>query len=93
MVVSSQDRDAEQTNTVVENGSRVSPEEEKPTELLSTSQLILRRGLITLVALFILAAGVVVHLKVPLPEASYVANYTLYSNLTATTPVYSTIII
>ncbi|KAA0702047.1 Multidrug and toxin extrusion protein 1 [Triplophysa tibetana] len=92
MVVSSQDRDAEQTNTVVENGSRVSPEEEKPTELLSTSQLILRRGLITLVALFILAVGIVVHLKVPLPEASYVANYTLYSNLTTTTPIYSTII-
>ncbi|KAI7800439.1 solute carrier family 47 member 4 [Triplophysa rosa] len=93
MVVSSQDRDAEQTNTVVENGSRASPEEEKPTELLSTSQLILRRGLITLAALFILAVGVVVHLKVPLPEVSYVANYTLNSNLTATTPVYSTIII
>nr|XP_055052613.1 solute carrier family 47 member 4 isoform X1 [Misgurnus anguillicaudatus] len=94
VVVSSQDRDEEPTSTVVQDESRESKEEEKPTDLLSTSQIILRRGLTTLAALLILAVGVVVHLKVPLPEVSHWANFTLDSNLTtATTPIYSTNII
>ncbi|KAL0174539.1 hypothetical protein M9458_030507, partial [Cirrhinus mrigala] len=45
------------------NGQDEEPDvEEKPTALLSTSQLVLRRGLTTLAALFILAVGIVVHL-------------------------------
>uniref|UniRef100_A0A8C2PYR2 Multidrug and toxin extrusion protein n=1 Tax=Cyprinus carpio TaxID=7962 RepID=A0A8C2PYR2_CYPCA len=56
--------------------------EEKPSVLLSTAQLILRRGLTTLAALLILAVGITVHLTVPLPEVSVRANTTLDSNFT-----------
>uniref|UniRef100_A0A8C2FF03 Multidrug and toxin extrusion protein n=1 Tax=Cyprinus carpio TaxID=7962 RepID=A0A8C2FF03_CYPCA len=57
---------------------------EKPAVLLSTAQLILRRGLTTLAALLMLAVGIAVHLTVPLPEVSYGAgaNFTLNSNFT-----------
>uniref|UniRef100_A0A8C1C049 Multidrug and toxin extrusion protein n=2 Tax=Cyprinus carpio TaxID=7962 RepID=A0A8C1C049_CYPCA len=57
---------------------------EKPAVLLSTAQLILRRGLTTLAALLMLAVGIAVHLTVPLPEVSYGAgaNFTLDSNFT-----------
>lgn len=62
--------------------------EEKPAVLLSTAQLILRRGLTTLAALLILAVGIAVHLIVPLPEVSNGAgaNFTLDSNFTTATP-------
>ncbi len=53
--------------------------EEKPAVLLSSAQLILRRGLTTLAALLILAVGVAVHLIVPLAVR---ANTTLDSNFT-----------
>nr|QXO33724.1 multidrug and toxin extrusion protein 8 [Danio rerio] len=58
--------------------------EEKPPVLLSTSQLVLRRGLTTLAALLILAGGITVHLIVPLPQMFYgaAANFTLNSNFT-----------
>uniref|UniRef100_A0A8C1U5T9 Multidrug and toxin extrusion protein n=1 Tax=Cyprinus carpio TaxID=7962 RepID=A0A8C1U5T9_CYPCA len=64
--------------------------EETPTVLLSTAQLILRRGLTTLAALLILAVGIAIHLTVPLPEVSYSAgaNFTLDSNFTTTTFIY-----
>ncbi|XP_051963195.1 multidrug and toxin extrusion protein 1-like [Xyrauchen texanus] len=78
MVVSSRDQEAGHNSTVVQ--------EEKASVLLSTSQLILRRGLITLAAVLILAVGIAVHLIVPLPEVSYsaVVNLTLDSNSTTT---------
>ncbi|XP_050986001.1 multidrug and toxin extrusion protein 1 [Labeo rohita] len=64
--------------------------EEKPPALLSTAQLVLRRGLTTIAALFILAVGIVVHLTVPLPEVSNAvrANTTLDSNFTTPSSLY-----
>ncbi|RXN07624.1 multidrug and toxin extrusion 1-like protein [Labeo rohita] len=64
--------------------------EEKPPALLSTAQLVLRRGLTTIAALFILAVGIVVHLTVPLPEVSNAvrANTTLDSNFTTPSSFY-----
>uniref|UniRef100_A0A8C1C175 Multidrug and toxin extrusion protein n=2 Tax=Cyprinus carpio TaxID=7962 RepID=A0A8C1C175_CYPCA len=67
--------------------------EEKPAVLLSTAQLILRRGLTTLAALLMLAVGIAVHLTVPLPEVSFAvrANTTLDSNFTTPSSlIYST---
>lgn len=86
LTVSSNDQD---------EGPDVTHVEEKPTALLSTAQLILRRGLTTLAALLILAVGIAIHLIVPLPEISYGAgaNSTLVSNFTTATPIYSTSII
>lgn len=57
MVVSSHDQDEGLNSTVVHEEPNVTRVEEKPTALLSTSQLILRRGLTTLAALLILAVG------------------------------------
>ncbi len=87
--MSSQDQDEGLNHTVVNEGSNVTQVEEKPAVLLSTAQLILRRGLTTLAALLILAVGVAVHLIVPLPEISYGAgaNFTLDSNFTTATPI------
>lgn len=79
VVVSSQDQDEGLNHTVVNEGPNVTQVEEKPSVLLSTAQLILRRGLITLAALLILAVGVAVHLIVPLAVR---ANTTLDSNFT-----------
>ncbi|XP_051965808.1 multidrug and toxin extrusion protein 1-like [Xyrauchen texanus] len=90
MVVSSHDQDEGQNITVVQEGSIVEEKEEKPPVLLSTSQLILRRGLITLASVLILAVGIAVHFIVPLPELPYSAgaNITLDWNCTtATTPI------
>ncbi|XP_026137751.1 multidrug and toxin extrusion protein 1-like isoform X1 [Carassius auratus] len=60
--------------------------EEKPPVLLSTAHLILRRGLTTLAALLILAAGIAVHLTVPLPEVSYAVKANTTLDLNVTTP-------
>uniref|UniRef100_A0AAR2M484 Multidrug and toxin extrusion protein n=1 Tax=Pygocentrus nattereri TaxID=42514 RepID=A0AAR2M484_PYGNA len=55
---------------------------------LSTSQLIIRRGLTTLAAVIILAAGIAAHLILPLPEVAYVTNSTLdWGNFTSPPPV------
>nr|XP_055052618.1 multidrug and toxin extrusion protein 1-like [Misgurnus anguillicaudatus] len=83
--VSSQDKN-EGHSTVVHDGLGVVEEKEEPTARLSTSQIIIRRGLTTLAALLILAVGVAVHLNVPLPEVLNKGNITLDSNLTTTSP-------
>ncbi|XP_065137107.1 multidrug and toxin extrusion protein 1-like [Paramisgurnus dabryanus] len=67
-------------------GGKVVEEKEERTARLSTSQIIIRRGLTTLAAVLILAVGVAVHLNVPLPEVLCKANITLDSNLTTTCP-------
>lgn len=62
----------------------------KPQALLSVSQLILRRGLIFLVSVFILAIGVVLHIAFPAPAPSdrSWANFTLHwSNDSTPTPL------
>uniref|UniRef100_A0A8C2FDD0 Multidrug and toxin extrusion protein n=1 Tax=Cyprinus carpio TaxID=7962 RepID=A0A8C2FDD0_CYPCA len=89
VVVGSHDQDEGLNCTVVHEGPKVTQVEEKPAVLLSTAQLILRRGLTTLAALLMLAVGIAVHLTVPLPEVSYGAgaNFTLNSNFTTATPV------
>uniref|UniRef100_A0AAR2M1I5 Multidrug and toxin extrusion protein n=1 Tax=Pygocentrus nattereri TaxID=42514 RepID=A0AAR2M1I5_PYGNA len=66
----------------------VSQEEGKSAAPLSTSQLIIRRGLTTLAAVIILAAGIAAHLILPLPEVAYVTNSTLdWGNFTSPPPV------
>uniref|UniRef100_A0A8C1T3A4 Multidrug and toxin extrusion protein n=1 Tax=Cyprinus carpio TaxID=7962 RepID=A0A8C1T3A4_CYPCA len=89
VVVGSHDQDEGLNCTVVHEGPKVTQVEEKPAVLLSTAQLVLRRGLTTLAALLMLAVGIAVHLTVPLPEVSYGAgaNFTLNSNFTTATPV------
>ncbi|XP_057207699.1 multidrug and toxin extrusion protein 1 [Triplophysa rosa] len=87
MTVSSRDGDERHSSSVVHEGPGVIQEKEEPTGLLPISQIILRRGLTTLAALLILAAGIAVHLNVPLPEVSYGANATLDSNITTTSPI------
>lgn len=86
MAVSSRDEDERHSSSAVHEGPGVSQEKEEHTVLLSTSQIILRRGLTTLAALLILAVGIAVHLNVPLPEVSYSANATSDSNITTTSP-------
>ncbi|XP_065137106.1 multidrug and toxin extrusion protein 1-like [Paramisgurnus dabryanus] len=83
--VSSQDKD-EGHSTVVHDGLVMVEEKEERTAMLSTSQIIIRRGLTTLAAVLILAVGVAVHLNVPLPEVLNKTNTTLDSNLTTTSP-------
>ena len=54
---------------------------------LSTTQLVLRRGLTLLAAVGLLAVGASVHLLVPLPETlPSIANYTMDSVNTTYTP-------
>ncbi|XP_043114932.1 solute carrier family 47 member 4 isoform X2 [Puntigrus tetrazona] len=88
MVVSSQDQDEGLNHTVVHEGPNMTQAEEKAAVLLSTSQLVLRRGLTTLAALLTLAVGLAVYIIVPLPEVSYgaAANFTLDSNFTTAVP-------
>uniref|UniRef100_A0A673GUF3 Multidrug and toxin extrusion protein n=1 Tax=Sinocyclocheilus rhinocerous TaxID=307959 RepID=A0A673GUF3_9TELE len=74
VVVGSHDQDEGLNHTVVHEGPNVTHMDEKPAVLLSTAQLILRRGLTTLAALLILAVGIAVHLTVPLPNVSYGAG-------------------
>ncbi|KAL2096120.1 hypothetical protein ACEWY4_008268 [Coilia grayii] len=45
--------------------------QQQPAALLSSSQLLLRRGLATLTALLILGVGLTLHLLLPLPESSW----------------------
>ncbi|NP_001289183.1 solute carrier family 47 member 4 [Danio rerio] len=92
MVVSSQDQDERLNSTAVPEEPNVTGVEEKPPVLLSTTQLVLRRGLTTVAALLILAVGIIIHLTVPLPQVSYGAgaNYTVDSNFTTANPIYST---
>ncbi|XP_056613316.1 multidrug and toxin extrusion protein 1 isoform X2 [Triplophysa dalaica] len=87
IAVSSRDEDERHSSSVVHGGPGVIQEKEEPTGLLPISQIILRRGLTTLAALLILAAGIAVHLNVPLPKVSYGANATLDSNITTTSPI------
>uniref|UniRef100_A0A8B9JA26 Multidrug and toxin extrusion protein n=1 Tax=Astyanax mexicanus TaxID=7994 RepID=A0A8B9JA26_ASTMX len=55
---------------------------------LSTSQLMIRRGLTTLAAVLILAVGTVVHLTVPLPEVAFITNSTMdWENFTSPAPL------
>ncbi|XP_076832819.1 multidrug and toxin extrusion protein 1-like isoform X2 [Brachyhypopomus gauderio] len=65
---------------------RVKPDQkvEKHQVLLSTSQLIIRRGLTTLSVILIFAAGVAIHVLLPLPEVldAFGVNATLHSNTT-----------
>ncbi|KAL2096119.1 hypothetical protein ACEWY4_008267 [Coilia grayii] len=48
-----------------------SESQQQPAPLLSSSQLLLRRGLTTLTALLILGVGLTLHLLLPLPESSW----------------------
>lgn len=62
----------------------------KPEALLSVTQLILRRGLIVLVSVVILAIGVALHIVFPAPEPSAHsrANFTLnWANDSTPTPL------
>uniref|UniRef100_A0A671MQ36 Multidrug and toxin extrusion protein n=1 Tax=Sinocyclocheilus anshuiensis TaxID=1608454 RepID=A0A671MQ36_9TELE len=74
VVVGSHDQDEGLNHTVVHEGPNVTHMDEKPAVLLSSAQLILRRGLTTLAALLILAVGIAIHLTVPLPYVSYGAG-------------------
>lgn len=68
---------------MAQDGLRKGQEKEKEAPPLSTSQLIIRRGLTTLAAVLVLAAGTAVHLTVPLPEVPY-TNHTLdWENFTS----------
>ncbi|XP_017550412.1 multidrug and toxin extrusion protein 1-like isoform X1 [Pygocentrus nattereri] len=85
-IVSSRDQDEERRNPPAQES--VSQEEGKSAAPLSTSQLIIRRGLTTLAAVIILAAGIAAHLILPLPEVAYVTNSTLdWGNFTSPPPV------
>ncbi|XP_023673805.2 solute carrier family 47 member 4 isoform X1 [Paramormyrops kingsleyae] len=55
----------------------VGPEDGSPAVLLSVPQLLFRRGLTLLAALLILAAGLTVHLTVPVPLLLLESNLTL----------------
>ncbi|XP_030632195.1 solute carrier family 47 member 4 [Chanos chanos] len=81
MPVSSEEREENRGRAVTQEVSRTDQDQdgETPKGRLSVSQLIIRRGLTTLVALLILAMGTAVHLILPLPEVSNstVANDTL----------------
>ena len=70
-----------------------SSEGQQPAALLSSSQLLLRRGLTALTTLLILAVGVTVHLLLPLPESSWASrtNVTIEAgNWTTATPLEQT---
>ncbi|TRZ00943.1 hypothetical protein DNTS_004784 [Danionella cerebrum] len=82
MTVNSTDRDGNGNTNV----DRLTGEH----RLLSRSQLIVRRGLITVAALLLLTGGVLVHFTVPLPVVSR-TNTTMSSNFTTAAPLlYST---
>uniref|UniRef100_A0A4W5MED0 Multidrug and toxin extrusion protein n=1 Tax=Hucho hucho TaxID=62062 RepID=A0A4W5MED0_9TELE len=70
-------------------GSNWTPEVQKedgsPRALLSTTQLVLRRGLTVLSAIVILAVGTSVHLLLPLPISSWSNLSVDWSNTTFTT--------
>uniref|UniRef100_A0A8C8HX31 Multidrug and toxin extrusion protein n=1 Tax=Oncorhynchus tshawytscha TaxID=74940 RepID=A0A8C8HX31_ONCTS len=70
-------------------GSNGTPEVQKedgsPRALLSTTQLVLRRGLTVLAAIVILAVGTSVHLLLPLPISSWSNLSVDWSNTTFTT--------
>uniref|UniRef100_A0A8C7K8S8 Multidrug and toxin extrusion protein n=1 Tax=Oncorhynchus kisutch TaxID=8019 RepID=A0A8C7K8S8_ONCKI len=70
-------------------GSNGTPEVQKedgsPSGLLSTTQLVLRRGLTVLAAIVILAVGTSVHLLLPLPISSWSNLSVDWSNTTFTT--------
>ncbi|KAK7130825.1 hypothetical protein R3I94_016084 [Phoxinus phoxinus] len=69
----------EQGKTVMESESG----EVRPKVLLSTNQLVLRRGLTLLTTVLILIAGIAVHVACPLPESQ--------SNLTMDSKIFSTL--
>uniref|UniRef100_A0AAY4DUB0 Multidrug and toxin extrusion protein n=1 Tax=Denticeps clupeoides TaxID=299321 RepID=A0AAY4DUB0_9TELE len=58
----------------VQDGLMSQQEGGEPRIRLSTSQLIIRRGLVMLAAILILFAGTAVHLLLPLPESSWVTR-------------------
>ncbi|XP_030632194.1 multidrug and toxin extrusion protein 1-like [Chanos chanos] len=92
MPVSSEEREENRGRAVTQEVSRTDQDQdgETPKGRLSVSQLIIRRGLTTLVALLILAMGTAVHLILPLPEVSNstVANDTLdFGNSTTFSPL------
>lgn len=62
----------------------------EPQADLSVTQLILRRGLSVLVAVLILAIGIIIHIAFPAPEPSALsrANFTLsWANDSTATPL------
>ncbi|XP_035648113.1 multidrug and toxin extrusion protein 1-like [Oncorhynchus keta] len=68
------------------NGTpEVKREDRSPRGLLSTTQLVLRRGLTVLAAIVILAVGTSVHLLLPLPISSWSNLSVDWSNTTFTT--------
>ncbi|XP_029528345.1 multidrug and toxin extrusion protein 1-like [Oncorhynchus nerka] len=68
------------------NGTpEVKREDGSPSGLLSTTQLVLRRGLTVLAAIVILAVGTSVHLLLPLPISSWSNLSVDWSNTTFTT--------
>ncbi|KAI4898726.1 hypothetical protein NFI96_024105, partial [Prochilodus magdalenae] len=84
-IVSSRDQDEERRNPVPPISA--SRKEEKNAASLSTIQLIIRRGLTTLAAVIVLAAGTAVYLFLPLPEVAFGTNSTLdWGNFTSPSP-------
>uniref|UniRef100_A0A8C8M7J1 Multidrug and toxin extrusion protein n=1 Tax=Oncorhynchus tshawytscha TaxID=74940 RepID=A0A8C8M7J1_ONCTS len=72
--------------TLGSNGTpEVQKEDGSPRALLSTTQLVLRRGLTVLAAIVILAVGTSVHLLLPLPISSWSNLSVDWSNTTFTT--------
>uniref|UniRef100_A0A3B1JAB0 Multidrug and toxin extrusion protein n=1 Tax=Astyanax mexicanus TaxID=7994 RepID=A0A3B1JAB0_ASTMX len=89
-IVSSRDQTEERSPPVAQERQGVRQEEEKSSAApkLSTSQLMIRRGLTTLAAVLILAVGTVVHLTVPLPEVAFITNSTMdWENFTSPAPL------
>uniref|UniRef100_A0A674ESP5 Multidrug and toxin extrusion protein n=1 Tax=Salmo trutta TaxID=8032 RepID=A0A674ESP5_SALTR len=72
--------------TLGSNGTpEVKREDGSPNGMLSTTQLVLRRGLTVLAAIVILAVGTCVHLLLPLPISSWSNLSVDWSNTTFTT--------
>uniref|UniRef100_A0AAR2KH56 Multidrug and toxin extrusion protein n=1 Tax=Pygocentrus nattereri TaxID=42514 RepID=A0AAR2KH56_PYGNA len=76
--VSSQDSDDVRSTpvdqerlSISQEGARMHQDGGKSSEPLSTSQLIIRRGLTTLAAVLIFAVGMSIHIIVPLPEVPH----------------------
>ncbi|XP_066520432.1 solute carrier family 47 member 4 isoform X2 [Hoplias malabaricus] len=84
-IVSSFGQDEETRNADTQES--MGQEEDKNEAPLSTSQLIIRRGLTTLAAVLVLASGTAAHLILPLPEVASATNSTLdWENTTLPSP-------
>uniref|UniRef100_A0AAY5ELE0 Multidrug and toxin extrusion protein n=1 Tax=Electrophorus electricus TaxID=8005 RepID=A0AAY5ELE0_ELEEL len=86
--MSYQVQDEKKTVSEAQERLRADQEDEKRTAPLSTSQLVIRRGLTTLAATLVLAVGTAVHLFLPLPELDPATNSTLvWENFTSPSPL------